>query len=174
MEKITLPRRIEMRDAIYNLAYVPGSNDYMEPNFQAMQPAAADCTLVTLGGAQKWMSWVIMDAPARVGSATPPRRFLLFRLYDSPITPNPAMFPDMIAYMLVPVEQGSSPAQAFLNALIGKREEDIQKKMPKDDWAQKMFTIAPEDAPEDMPQNGANLPVQGTELQNADNYVPEA
>lgn len=156
-DKITLPRKIEMRDAIYTLVFVPGSPDYMEPNFSAMQPAAADCSLVTLGGVQKWMSWVMMDAPARIGSATPPRRFLLFRLYDQPIPPSPAMFPDMIAYMMSPIEQGSSPAQAFLNALVGKREEDMHRNMPKDDWAQKMFNIAPEEGEADMPSQAPQM-----------------
>lgn len=172
-DKITLPRRIEMRDAIYTLAYVPGTDEYIEPNFQAMQPAAADCTLVTLGGQRKWMSWVMMDAPARIGSATPPRRFLLFRLYDQPMRPMPEMFPDMIAYMMSPIEQGGSPAQLFLNALVGRREEDLRKRMPRDDWAQKMFTIAPENAGTDMPQNSEESAYTGEEVVEAEIISPE-
>lgn len=143
--KFKLPRRIEMRDAVYSLAYVPGEENYIEPNFAAMQPTAADCTLVSMGGQKKWMTWVMMDAPARPGTATPPRRFLLFRLYDQPIQPMPAMFSDMIAYVCSPIEQGASPAQQFLNALVGRCEEEQAASVPRDDWAQKTFIVAEED-----------------------------
>lgn len=158
-EKLTLPRRIQTTDAVYQLAYVPGL-DYMEPNYSAMRPRAADCTMVNLMGKKQWMTWVLMDAPARIGSATPPKQYLLFRLYQTPITPNPAMFSDMIAYAAHPIDPGLSPAQAFLNALVGQREHELQKTMPRDDWAQRMFNIAPEDeAEEDASVTPKNAPV---------------
>lgn len=165
-EKLTLPRRIQTHDAIYQLAYVPGM-DYMEPNYAAMRPQAADCTEVNLMGKKQWMSWVLMDAPARIGSATPPKRYLLFRLYPSPIPPNPAMFSDMIAYAAHPIDSGLSPAQAFLNALVGQREQELQKNMPKDDWAQRMFNIIPNED-EDMAPASSKMASASEEA-----FVPE-
>lgn len=164
-DKITLPKCIEARDAVYTLAYVPG-NSYIEPNFAGMQPAAADCSLVTFAGQKKWMAWIMMDCPARIGSATPPKRFLLFRLYDQPIQPIPAMFSDMIVYLVSPIECGTSPAQQFLDALVGKREQEINSKMPKDDWTNKLFNIVSEDASH-IHENSEELPVQTPETNNS-------
>lgn len=155
-DKIKLPHKIDMPDAIYTLVYIPSDENYVEPNYSIMQPAAADCTLVDFGGHKKWMSWAVMDAPARAGSATPPRRFLLFRLYDQPIKPIPAMFPDMIVYMCLPREQGKSPAQQFLDALVGKQAEEVKNAVPRDDWAQRLFAISAEEENNTVPDSQEN------------------
>lgn len=137
MNKLTLPRTVSMPDAKYTLVYVPDSPDFIQPDFTGMRVNAADCTEVDLPSVgRRFMTWAVLEQPAKIGASMPPRHYFALRIYTAYTGINMCPLSGMVIYTITPNDAGASLAQKFVNAWLGSPEQ-----ARPDDWAKQLFTV---------------------------------
>lgn len=127
MNRPPLPVRFEVGDTAYQLMYIPGLPADADPRY-AVPPAtnlmrALDGRTQPVsvpGVGRRFMSWGIMEQPAKPGTAIPPRRFLFLRISETPVPLEVLNPQDMVCYAMQPLHPVSAdPIQSIIDALFG-------------------------------------------------------
>lgn len=147
MSKLPLP--VSFSDGVfkYDLIYIPGLPQdadpryAIEPNVSTMRAVSANARLITVPNVGKQtLTWVLMEQPARPGSAVPARLYRFFRLSKNPIPIDLLRPGDCICYAVTPMHAQSDPEQEFVNKLFGY---DPQPEREKENWVSNIFVAPP-------------------------------
>ncbi len=143
MSKLPLPATFSDGVFKYDLVYIPGLPQdadpryAVEPNTSTMRAVSANSRLITVPNVGKQtLTWVLMEQPARPGSAVPARLYRFFRLSKTPIPIDLLRPGDCICYAVTPMRSASDPEQEFVNQLFGFVPRPDGE---RDNWAADIF-----------------------------------
>lgn len=162
MSKLPLPVSFSEGMFKYDLIYIPAlpadadPRYAMEPNTATMRAVSANSREVTVPNVGKQMlTWVLMEQPARPGSAVPARLYRFFRLSKNRIPIELLRPGDCICYALTPLHMQNDPEQAFVNCLFGYNAEP---KVERENWVSSIFAAPGPQEEEQKQEAGVSGP----------------
>lgn len=167
MSKLPLPASFSDNMFKYDLIYIPGlppdadPRYAMEPNASTMRAISANSRAITVPNVGKQhLTWVLMEQPARPGSAVPARLYRFFRISKMPIPMDLLRPADCICYALTPLQRQTDPEQEFVNKLFGYAPEPQQE---RENWVSSIFAPPAEEKEGEV--SGPPAPVQAQQAQ---------